>query len=88
MRPPVLNESPVLRYVTFFYLYIMQGIPAGFALTAISNYLLGKHIEPQRVGSFIAFVGLPWTLQFIWGPLIDRYQYSFIGHRKHWVQYL
>jgi PAT family beta-lactamase induction signal transducer AmpG len=85
MRVPVLNESPALRYVTFFYLYIMQGIPAGFALTAISNYLLGKHVEPQRVGTFIAFVGLPWTLQFIWGPLIDRYQYSVIGHRKHWI---
>ena len=63
----------------------MQGIPAGFALTAISNYLLGKHIQPYRVGTFIAFVGLPWTLQFVWGPLIDRYQYSVIGHRKHWV---
>ena len=85
MRVPVLNESSTLRYFTFFYLYIMQGIPAGFALTAISNYLLGKHIEPYRVGTFIAFVGLPWTLQFVWGPLIDRYQYSVIGHRKHWV---
>ncbi|MEP6926649.1 MAG: MFS transporter [Ginsengibacter sp.] len=85
MRLPVLNESPYLRYFTFFYLYIMQGIPAGFALTAISNYLLGKHVEPQRVGAFIAAVGLPWTLQFIWGPFIDRFQYSVIGHRKHWV---
>ncbi|MEJ7587675.1 MAG: MFS transporter [Ferruginibacter sp.] len=75
----------MLRYVTFFYLYIMQGIPAGFALTAIANYLLGQQVEPQRVGTFIAMVGLPWTLQFVWGPLIDRFQYSRIGHRKHWV---
>ncbi len=85
MKAPVLNESPGLRYFTFFYLYIMQGIPTGFALTAISNYLLGKQVEPQRVGTFIAFVGLPWTLQFIWGPLIDRFQFSLMGHRKHWV---
>lgn len=85
MRLPVLNESSVLRYFTFFYLYIMQGIPAGFALTAISNYLLGKQVEPQKVGAFIAIVGLPWTIQFIWGPLIDRFQYSTIGHRKHWI---
>ncbi len=63
----------------------MQGIPAGFALTAIANFLLGKHVEPQRIGTFIAIVGLPWTIQFIWGPLIDRFQYSVIGHRKHWV---
>lgn len=63
----------------------MQGIPTGFALTAIANFLLGKHVEPQRIGTFIAIVGLPWTIQFIWGPLIDRFQYSVIGHRKHWV---
>ncbi|MEJ7740289.1 MAG: MFS transporter [Chitinophagaceae bacterium] len=85
MRIPALNESSSLRYLTFFYLYIMQGIPAGFALTAIANYLSGKHVEPQRIGTFVAIVGLPWTIQFIWGPLIDRFQYSAIGHRKHWV---
>src|ERR1700712_868198 len=85
MQTPVLNESPGLRYVTFFYLYIMQGIPAGFALTALSNYLLGKGVSSGQVGTFIALVGLPWTVQFVWGPLIDRFQYSGMGHRKHWV---
>lgn len=80
-----LSESPRFRYITFFYLYIMQGIPAGFALTTIANYLLGQHLPSQKVGGFIAMFGLPWTFQFIWGPLIDRYQFSVIGHRKLWV---
>jgi PAT family beta-lactamase induction signal transducer AmpG len=82
---PVLKESAALRYATFFYLYVMQGIPAGFALTAIANYLLGKQVASERVGGFIALVGLPWTFQFIWGPLIDRFQYSAMGHRKYWI---
>lgn len=85
MRLPALNESPVLRYFAFFYLYIMQGIPAGFGLTAIANYLVGQNVAPQTVGTFIAIVGIPWIIQFAWGPIIDRYQYSVIGHRKHWV---
>lgn len=85
MRLPALNESAGLRYFTFFYLYIMQGIPSGFALTAMANYLTGKNMSPQAVGTFIAIVGIPWIIQFIWGPVIDRYQYSVIGHRKHWV---
>lgn len=80
-----LNQSARLRYFTFFYLYVMQGIPAGFALTAIANFLAGQHVAPNKIGSFIAIVGIPWILQFVWGPLIDRYQYSIIGHRKHWV---
>ncbi len=63
----------------------MQGIPAGFALTALANYLTGRGASSSAVGSFVGLVGLPWILQFVWGPLIDRYQYSVVGHRKHWV---
>jgi len=63
----------------------MQGVPAGFALTAVYNYLIGKGLTAEAVGSFAAIVGLPWTFQFVWGPLIDKYQYSVIGHRKQWV---
>ncbi|AMR34573.1 MFS transporter [Mucilaginibacter sp. PAMC 26640] len=74
-----------MRYFTFFYLYIMQGIPSGFALTAVANYLAAKGMTSQSIGSFVAIVGIPWILQFIWGPIIDRYQFSVIGHRKHWV---
>lgn len=85
MPLPALNESARLRYFTFFYLYVMQGVPAGFALTAISNYLAGQNVASNIIGGFVAIVGIPWVLQFVWGPIIDRYQYSIIGHRKHWV---
>ncbi|OOQ60438.1 hypothetical protein BC343_25295 [Mucilaginibacter pedocola] len=74
-----------MRYVTFLYLYVMQGVPAGFALTAMANYFTGKGLSSQSVGSFVAIVGIPWVLQFFWGPIIDRYQYSVIGHRKQWI---
>jgi len=82
---PVLKESARLRYFTFFYLYAMQGIPAGFALTAIANFLIGKGLSSVAVGSFDAIIGIPWIFQFIVGALIDRYQYSLMGHRKHWI---
>ena len=82
---PVLKESARLRYFTFLYLYVMQGIPSGFALTAVANYLTGKGLSSQSVGTFVAIVGIPWIIQFIWGPIIDRYQFSVIGHRKQWI---
>ncbi len=63
----------------------MQGIPSGFALAAVYNFLIGQGLSARAVGSFAAVVGLPWTFQFVWGPLIDKYQYSIIGHRKQWV---
>ncbi|GAB4033461.1 AmpG family muropeptide MFS transporter [Spirosoma gilvum] len=63
----------------------MQGIPAGFSLTALANYLTAENVSPAITGSFAALVGLPWAFQFIWGPLIDRYQQSPMGRRKPWV---
>lgn len=63
----------------------MQGIPAGFALTAIANFLIGKGVSAITIGSFDAIIGIPWVFQFIWGALIDRYQFSLMGHRKHWI---
>ena len=37
------------------------------------------------MGSFVTIIGIPWIVQLIWGPLIDRYRYSVVGHYKHWV---
>lgn len=82
---PVLKQSARLRYFTFFYLYAMQGIPAGFALTALANFLIAKGVSAVAIGSFDAIIGIPWIFQFIWGALIDRYQFSLMGHRKHWI---
>jgi len=80
-----LSQSRPLRYGVFFYLYVMQGIPSGFYLTALANYFTAEGVSPDRVGSFIAIIGLPWAFQFIWGPLIDRFQHSPLGRRKPWV---
>lgn len=80
-----LEQNKPLRYATFFYLYVMQGVPAGFALTAVTNYLSAEGLPPYQIGRFVAVVGLPWALQFVWGPLIDRFQASRMGRRKPWV---
>ena len=82
---PVLDHSAAARYVTFGYLYFMQGVPSGFALTALTNYLTGQGLPSTTIGSFVTLVGLPWVVQLVWGPLIDRYRWSVVGHYKHWV---
>ena len=80
-----LSQSRPLRYGVFLFLYVMQGIPSGFYLTALTNYFTAEGVPPNTVGSFVAIIGLPWAFQFIWGPLIDRFQNSAMGRRKPWV---
>lgn len=83
--PFTLSQSRPLRYGVFLYLYIMQGIPSGFYTTALTNYFAAEGVKPDLVGSFVAIIGLPWAFQFVWGPLIDRFQSSSMGRRKPWV---
>jgi len=83
--PLALRDHRWLRYGTFFYLYFMQGIPAGFALYALANYLTAEGLSAAAVGQFAAVVGLPWAFQFVWGPVIDKFQGSPMGARRPWV---
>lgn len=82
---PTLAESLGLRYATFFYLYFMQGVPSGFAITALANYLTAQRLSSSTLGSFVSIIGIPWIVRLVGGPLIDRYRYSVVGHYKHWV---
>lgn len=81
----VLSQNKPLRFVAFFYLYVMQGVPAGFATTALANYLAAEGLRSDRIGTFVAMQGLPWTFQFVWGPFIDKFQGSRLGRRRPWV---
>lgn len=82
---PTLSQSQPLRYISFFYLYVMQGVPSGLALTALTNYLAAEGVTAQRLATFGAVVGLPWGFKFVWGPLIDRFQGFAMGRRRPWV---
>lgn len=80
-----LAENRSLRYLTFLGWYIMQGIPAGFALTALANYLAAEQVSTGEIGTFVALIGFPWGIKFIWGPIVDRYTYRPMGHRRPWI---
>lgn len=82
---PTLQQNATLRYLTFFNLYFMQGVPSGFALTALTNYMIGGGVSSLAVGTFVSVVGIPWIIQLVWGPFIDRYSRSLFKNYKHWV---
>jgi PAT family beta-lactamase induction signal transducer AmpG len=42
-------------------------------------------VRPAAIGSVVAAVGVPCTLQFVWVRFIDRFQRSPMGRRRPWV---
>lgn len=66
---------------------IMMGIASGLPLALIQGTLQAwmktESVDLKTIGLF-AFVGLPYTLKFLWSPIMDRYSFSF-GRRKGWM---
>lgn len=65
-------------------LYITQGIAPGFALAALPVLLRNHGLSLQAVG-LAGLLSWPWTLKFIWGPIVDRHYSARFGRRRSWI---
>ena len=67
-----MNNNKVINLSTFFCLYLARAIPATFLMTALQVTMRQHHIGLATIG-LLSLTRLPWSLQFIWTPLIDRH---------------
>jgi predicted MFS family arabinose efflux permease len=83
-RPPLLASSR-WRLALIATLYFYQGIVAGFALTALPNHAASLGATTAELGAYAAAIGVPWILQPLWGPVVDRFGGMRMGRRRFWV---
>lgn len=72
------------RRFVFGALYLSEGAPIGFIWWALPTVLAA---EGETVDDITAFVGLllwPWTMKFLWAPLVDALRGPRWGHR-YWI---
>lgn len=77
--------DPGGRRLLILSIYGYQGLVAGFGLTALPNHFAEAGATVGAIGGYMALVGLPWALQPLWGPLVDRFGQSRMGRRRFWV---
>lgn len=82
---PALSGNTFLRYFTFAALYVAQGIPEGLLWYAIPAWLAMNGKSPAEIGSYVAVIGIPWSLKIINAPIMDRFTYLPMGRRRPWV---
>lgn len=66
------------------FLYLSQGLPFGFQVTALPVYLRGMGISLAIIGYSTA-LALPWLLKAFWAPLVDSYWSKRLGRRRSWI---
>ena len=67
---------------------IASGIPLYMVLSTLFIWLTRENIDISTVGLF-ALTQIPWTLKFLWAPIVDTFKLPFInqylGQRKSWL---
>jgi PAT family beta-lactamase induction signal transducer AmpG len=65
-------------------LYFAQGLPFGFFTQFLPVMLRQQGVSLQAIGASY-LLALPWSLKFLWAPLVDRYGSERFGRRRSWI---
>ena len=85
MRLPNLLATKNGRLAAFFLLYVTEGIPLGFAATAVATRLRRLDVGPAEIGAFVGSFYLPWAFKWAFGPLVDVFASERLGRRRGWI---
>ena len=73
------------RVLTMLVLGFSSGLPFLLVGNTFGFWLADEHTSLKAIG-FISWVGLAYTWQFAWAPLIDRVPVlMFLGQRRGWL---
>ncbi len=61
-----------------------SGLPLGLVWIAIPDWMFDIGVDVRAVGLF-TLAQWPWSVKFLWSPLMDRYVPWFWGRRRGWT---
>ncbi|NTU59504.1 MAG: AmpG family muropeptide MFS transporter [Deltaproteobacteria bacterium] len=61
-----------------------SGIPLALTGTTLQAWMQAEHVDLKVIGVF-SLVGLPYTVKYLWAPLMDRFVPPFLGRRRGWM---
>lgn len=77
------------RMAVAFMMGFSSGLPLLLTVTVLQAWMKDEGVDLSLIG-LMALVGLPYTLKFIWAPILDRYVLNlfgkpFLGRRRGWL---
>jgi PAT family beta-lactamase induction signal transducer AmpG len=61
-----------------------SGLPLALTASTLQAWMTAVGVDLRTIGIF-SLVGLPYTLKFLWSPLMDRFVPPFLGRRRGWM---
>jgi MFS transporter, PAT family, beta-lactamase induction signal transducer AmpG len=72
------------KMVAILLLGFASGLPYALADDAFRAWLTKTGFDVKTIG-WLSLVGLPYSLKFLWSPLIDRFRLPWLGRRRGWI---
>jgi MFS transporter, PAT family, beta-lactamase induction signal transducer AmpG len=72
------------KMVALLLLGFGSGLPYYLTDKTLQAWMLVEKVDLSVIG-FSSLVGLPYSLKFIWSPLLDRFQLPLFGRRRSWL---
>ncbi len=63
---------------------IASGLPLALTAGTLQAWLTVEGVDLRTIG-LLTLVGLPYTLKFLWAPLMDRFVPPWLGRRRGWM---
>jgi len=83
-REPILNVIFSGRMLVTFVMGFACGLPLLLTITVLQAWMKDEGVDLTVIG-LMALVGLPYTLKFLWAPILDRFSLPFLGRRRGWL---
>src|SRR6266568_6297868 len=82
LRPLGVFGSP--RVAVQLPLGFASGLPYLLSGATLGTWMTVRGVALPTVG-FFAWATLPYSLKFVWAPLVDRFQLPLLGRRRGWL---
>lgn len=79
-----MRNTRLFRIVISFLTGVSSGLPLLITGSTLQAWMTDEGVDLKTIG-FFSLVGLPYTLKFLWAPLMDRFVPGFLGRRRGWM---
>lgn len=83
-KPSLLQVLKSPRAWLLVALGFSSGLPLLLVGGTLSAWMTNEGIDLKTIGIF-TLVGMPYTLKFLWAPLMDLVELPFLGRRRGWI---
>ena len=79
-----LKEALTPQMLVSFLMGFSCGLPLLLTITLLQARMQEAGVDLKLIGLY-SLVGLPYTLKFLWAPVMDRFTLPFLGRRRGWL---